>query len=418
MKSRVIPGLVTGLLGCGQPAAQLVESASVRDSAGIQIVEHPAGYETTLPKWVAADPPAVEIGGRDEEPGQDLHLVRGAARLQDGRIVVVNGGTAELRFFDGTGKYLFAAGRQGNGPGEFAYLALIQRMKGDTLFAIDGQLRRGSLFAPSGEFIRSMPTDLGPHLSPSEGGSLNRGYVAGNALLSTGKLLGGSNVFPEMKETSGPVHRLPFAIVFLDPDSSKVDTIAVVPGTETYPAVGYESGHSFPTIRSLEFARQTVYVTDGEKIYVGTNEPDGVRVYDVNGKLLRIIRTASPPEPVTEEHRQRRAQETLARLERQRASEQIKAEWRKNEENKRYAETFPFYERLLVGSDGSLWVELPRRYRDEAQRYIVYDSTGRAIATVRCPERMRPYEVGPDAIIGMWRDPDEVQHVRVYKVSR
>ena len=41
----------------------------------------------------------------------------------------------------------------------------------------------------------------------------------------------------------------------------------------------------------------------------------------------------------------------------------------------------------------------------------------RAIAMVRCPDRMRPYQVGPQEIIGLWRDPDDVEHVRVYKVN-
>ena len=99
-------------------------------------------------------------------------------------------------------------------------------------------------------------------------------------------------------------------------------------------------------------------------------------------------------------------------------SEQAKTEWRKNEEDARFAEVFPFYERLLVGKEGSLWVELARRAEDEGRRYVVYDSTGRAVATVQSVERVRPYEVGPDRIIGLWRDPDEVNHVRVYRVRR
>jgi hypothetical protein len=69
----------------------------------------------------------------------------------------------------------------------------------------------------------------------------------------------------------------------------------------------------------------------------------------------------------------------LARPERQRA------EWRKNEEDPVFAETFPFYERL-IGTDGSLWVECARRTEDEGCRYVVYDSS--AIATVQCPDRV------------------------------
>ncbi len=193
--------------------------------------------------------------------------------------------------------------------------------------------------------------------------------------------------------------------------------MAVLPGSEVYPSLGSEGGQTFPTIRSLEFGRQTVFTTDGLRIYVGSNETVGIRVYGEDGRLVRIIRSATPAEPVTEDHRAQRRRESAATLDRQRASEQMKAEWRKNQENARYAEVFPFYERLLISTDGNLWVERARRAADEGRRYIVYDSTGRAIATVMCPDRVRPYEVGPTEIIGLWRDPEEVNHVRAYKVS-
>ena len=64
-----------------------------------------------------------------------------------------------------------------------------------------------------------------------------------------------------------------------------------------------------------------------------------------------------------------------------------------------------------------MWLERPRHYDDEGRRFVVYDTTGKAIATVRCADRMRPYQVGPQEIIGLWRDADDVEHVRVYKVN-
>lgn len=381
-------------------------SVVVRDSAGIQIVEHPAGYETTLPTWTVESSPQVDIGAGNG-PGHDLDLVWGAVRLSDGRIVVLNSGTSELRFYDSTGKYLSASGRKGNGPGEFVFPALVDRMAGDTLVVLDGQLGRWSLLAPSGRFVRSTTV-----IRRSE-----RSYVIGSARLSDGRWVAWEYPMREYRETSGPVRRDSFVLVVIGADGTGLDSLVVLPGAEMYPAVGYEGGHEFPTIKSLEFGRETVTVTDGERIFVGSNEPMGIRVFDPSGRLLRAIRSATPPEPVTEEHRKRRAEENVAHLSRQRASEQIKAEWIKNAENARYAKVFPQYERLLVGTDGSLWLERPRRYEDEGRRYVVYDSAGRAIATVNCPERVRPYVVGPDRIIGLWRDPDQVHHVRAYRVS-
>jgi hypothetical protein len=245
-----------------------------------------------------------------------------------------------------------------------------------------------------------------------------RSYVGVVASLSDGRLLGAQNRFSDMRETSGPVRRDPFAVGVIAADGTGFDTLVVAPGSDVFPAVGREGGRSFPTVHSLNFGRTLVLATDGTRIYVGTNEPAGIRVYQPNGRMIRLIRSLSPPEPVTEEHRQQRRRETLAGFERSRASEQIKAEWRQNQEGAKYAAVFPDYERLLVGTDGTLWQERARRAADEGRRYIVYDSTGKAIAAVQCPDRFRPYEVGPTEIIGLWRDSDEVHHVRVYKVTR
>jgi hypothetical protein len=393
--------------GCGGAESPLVDQAGVRDSGGVEIVAYPAGYEAELPVWVVVAEPLVDIGGR-EEPGHDLHQVGGAARLGDGKIVVVNRGSTELRVFDSTGAFLHAIGRRGAGPGEFSSLGTLQRLPGDSLLIFDLSLQRASLFSPSGQFVRSA----------SSMARAERRYVQAVARLSDGRYLGVDNRIRDMRETSGPVRRDPMALVVVDDKSAIQDTLVVIPGYSAYPAVMREAGRDFPSMKELEFGPTSVYVAHGNRIFVGTNEPGGIRVYDADGMLRRIIRSGTPPEVVTAAHREQRMKDKLAGVERQQAPEQYKAEWRKNAEDARFAEVFPYYERFLVGTDGSLWVELPRRAESEGRRYVVYDSAGRGLATVRSVDRVRPYDVGPDFVLGLWRDPDEVNHVRMYRVKK
>jgi len=377
----------------------------VVDSADAQIVTHPAGYEQFLPTWTATKM-VVEIGAGDG-PGHDLDQVRGATRLSDGRIVVANGGSRELRFFDRNGAYLSASGRQGRGPGEFVSLVVLQRLPGDTLAALDGDLRRVSIFSPSGTLVRS--------LAAGYRGERERASATG--VLWNGRMVGGSYPNDFGTVLTGAVERKPFAVVLFGSDGTRLDTVAVVPELERYGTPGHAMRKQFSTIFALQFGRHTVYTTDGTRIYVGTNEPGGIRVYSAEGRLLRLIRSKSPPEPVTARDRERHEREELESFERMRSPEQSKAEWLKDRESVRYADVFPDYERLLIGADGALWQERTPRTLDEGRRYIVYDSTGTAIATVTCPDSFRPYEVGPDEIIGRWRDDDGVNYVRVYRVK-
>jgi hypothetical protein len=374
------------LVGCASERTGPI-AITVRDSAGIEIVEHPGGTESSLPAWSVTE--TIDIGGQDE-PGQDLYKVGGAARLSDGRLVVINRSSGQLRFYDGKGKYLSAAGRLGEGPGEFSsYIASVQVLPYDTLFVIDGQRLRATFMTSSGELIRTIPIS-----SHDE-----KGILTAYGLLLDGRLVAGNWLHVPHNEMDGPVRRDSFAIVLMGQRLGNLDTLVMVPGEEYYPRKGREEGHEFPSIGYPAFGRGTVFETNGRRIVVGSNEPGGIRLYDDKGKLLRIIRTLSLPEPVTEVIRKRKAQD-----------------WTRPEEERRFPAVFGYHERVMLGGEGTIWLERQRRYNDEGRRFVVHDSTGRAIATVRCPDRMRPYQVGPQEIIGLWRDPDDVEHVRVYRV--
>lgn len=387
------------LAGCAgeKTSPQAIE---VRDSAGIQIVQHPAGYEATLPVWTVGNTPALDIG---TEPGEELHRVGGAARLSDGRIVVINRGTGELRLFDSAGRRTQTIGKLGEGPGEFSnFIQSVQVLAGDTLFVLDGQNRRASWFSPTGSLLRTASV-----------GSLDESHMISVLALVADRLLASDYHHVPMRETDGPVRRDSFAIVLMRPGDRTLDTVIVVPSQEVYPSLGSEGGQEFPTIRSLQFGRTTDFSTNGTHFVVGTNEPGGIRIFDTQKRLMRLVRSATADEPITDEIRKQREQEELARF--QRAPEQMKAAWMKY---LRFASVLPQHERVLLGTDGSVWLERARHYADEGRRFVVYDTTGKAIATVRCPDRMRPYQVGPREIIGLWRDPDDVEHVRVYAVVR
>ena len=89
----------------------------VRDSAGVRIVEHPSDF--AAPSWLISETPTIDIGSGDGDSSTLLYQVEGTHRLSDGRIVVANRSSHELRYYDAEGNYLHSAGRQGEGPGEF-----------------------------------------------------------------------------------------------------------------------------------------------------------------------------------------------------------------------------------------------------------------------------------------------------------
>lgn len=87
-------------------------SYSVRDSAGVQIVSVD-GLDRPGAVWRLAPSPEVVVGVLQGSPLEQLFEVRDAAMLPDGRMVVANSGTFELRFFGSQGDHLDSLGGRG-----------------------------------------------------------------------------------------------------------------------------------------------------------------------------------------------------------------------------------------------------------------------------------------------------------------
>ena len=100
--------------------------------------------------WELSGNPVVEIGVREGEDEYQLHRVRGSVRLEDGRLVVLNAGSQQLRYYDSAGRFLGAVGGRGEGPGEFRSPAGLRRTEDGGLQVWDGGLMRVSVFEADG----------------------------------------------------------------------------------------------------------------------------------------------------------------------------------------------------------------------------------------------------------------------------
>ena len=168
-----------GLAGCGQEAAQAAQSFQVRDSAGVTIYVNSAGEWTEATAWTLSSDPILTIGEFDGPEEYLLYRARGARRLSNGNILIANGGTNELRFYDPNGIHLQSVGREGDGPGEFRRMREPWPLGSDSIAIWDSRSARLSVFDVDGEFGRSFRLDPIPDaLRP---GPL--GILADNSLL-------------------------------------------------------------------------------------------------------------------------------------------------------------------------------------------------------------------------------------------
>lgn len=113
-------------------------------------------------RLVAQRPAALRIGTADGSEAEQFYRIRGVVRLEDGSIVVGDGGSSQLRFFDPHGKHIRSAGRAGSGPGEFRELLWLSGTAADTLVAWDVGSRRIVVYDRHGNFARSYAVPADP----------------------------------------------------------------------------------------------------------------------------------------------------------------------------------------------------------------------------------------------------------------
>ena len=148
-------------IACADMGSVAVDSVR-RDSAGVEIVENPGAVWTDATAWRLSDEPRLRIGTFDGAPELQLYQVAAGLLLDDGRVVVANSGSQELRFYTPGGQHLVSHGGDGEGPGEFRTISRAQRLGGDTIRVYDFRTRRLFDLTPEG-FIASIT------LRPPEG---------------------------------------------------------------------------------------------------------------------------------------------------------------------------------------------------------------------------------------------------------
>ena len=141
----------------GDPAPVPPEGSApgfeILDTAGVEIVENARPPTDSRLGWRVGAQPALSIG---EVDGPDPYLldISDVLRLPDGRIIVADRASRELRAFDTLRVHLATWGGSGEGPGEFTSLVHVDPWPGDSLVARWSQGNRLTVFDSQGNYGR------------------------------------------------------------------------------------------------------------------------------------------------------------------------------------------------------------------------------------------------------------------------
>ena len=385
-----------GLGGCTEGSVE--SSVIVHDSAGVVVVESRAAAWAGDTGWQLSESPFLEIGTDEGSPEYQFHMVEGALRLDDGRVVVADGGSSEIRFFDSSGQFQSKSGGKGDAPGEYRMISGLGAGPGDSLWVFDYGNRRFTVLSSDGQPVRTV----------SVGGALS-------AVGAVGRLPGGKFVVkegwgsPRGGAPRSGLTRDPVVVAKFTSDGSSADTLGMFPGREVFVSVedgrGVMSAPLFAHNASAALLHDAVFVGDQERMEVG--------LYSADGELLRLVRVPDldlhiSASDIEEQKRQLLELQPPAR----------RAEARNQLDGMDVPPSRPAYGRLLVGSDGSMWAAEHVRYPFIPRNWTVFGANGRLLGTVVMPDRFTVFQIGFDWVLGVGLDELDVEHVRLYRLLK
>lgn len=401
------------LPGCsaGEGAAPVAE---VRDSAGVRLVDNHGRVWTDETAWKVGAP-LLEVGGLEVDPEYQLYEVVGVSVLSDGRVVVANNGSKELRFYDPEGRFLESVGRDGGGPGEFGRIWSLHRLPGDSLMIWDSGNVRFSIHDGQGRFVRTFKVDASP-------AGIARFPGMDPVVFADGSFLG-LEWMGGMMDASPGIFRDTADYFLFDTGGRDLGAVASFPWIEMYVGkdrVQMRNGREMNRMGRLRFGRETSLSADDSTFWVTSGDSRILRM-DRGGRLLQRVRRADlEPVPVTPDLADLDLELYMAQ-EKTHGHDQAQLDGMKRmREEMPVAEFLPAYRDLLVDGEHHLWARRDPGVDDldAPSVWDIFEASGRFLGSLELPPRFEPFEIGGDYVLGVLKDELDIEHLQLLALTK
>ncbi len=398
--------LLVGLTACGGgdggPSAASHPEPTVRDSAGIRIVENALDG---LPLWTVSPDPLLRIGALEGAEAETLYQVNDIDRLSDGSWLVANGSTEEVRVFDADGGYVRTIGRRGEGPGEFVSLSSVFVLPGDTVAVWDARQRRVSVFDVGGAMHRDVSFEALSEGAVTPFGRLDSGRWgvrrSGREIESPGGGISGRSRNMELHAVT-------------EPDGSGPTVFAEIPGSPGWVV----ASPTFTALRTIPFGAGNAMEVVGDRFVGGLADQPELRLWNARGVEVERWRVLEPPTPLSDEiweAAREREEEQLADGPADAPAQLLEAYsdfWLEVER----PELLPYWGRVRTSSSGDVWLGEYVRRPDEPRRWRVFDASGALVRQVDVPAGFELQWIGEDLMAGVVTDEFDVEYVQVVRL--
>ena len=373
-------------------------SFSVRDSAGVRIVENSSPKTLTAPLHVLSEP-VFRVGWAEGDPAfQELSA---GVLLSDGRVVAAEADGSAIYFFSEDGLLEERVGGTGEGPGEYREILAIHALPGDSLIVQDPSAVRGTVLDSQGDHVRDFR--LPPFSTFEKDGA--RGMVTNRAVgVSADQHL---LFWPYSYAVAGPVSSgwIDGGILKASLEGSSVDTVFSAPFVD-HPASGTENPFRL-------FG--AVAVGAGIALYARSDEPQ-VMWLDQDGAIVQVSRWFSPERPVDDAVWREYAESYLEGLSPE--ADPARAERTLAERKMAANKVLPVFRTFHADAEGNAWLGEYTVPGTPPRRYTVILHDGSLLGWVDLPSSLTILDITHDRILGVERNQWDVQAIAVYEIKR
>jgi hypothetical protein len=339
------------------------------------------------------DAPFASLGLRGGAPDTLFAGVVGAVRLDGSRTAVADAGSYAIRIFGSNGELTKTVGRNGAGPGEFRFLYWMGLCGPDTLFAVDGALRRATVLRTSDGFV-VRTVALPAWFS----------FDSIVACLEANQLL----VLVDQPRPLGPpgqVTRTPATLVRLDLSRGQVDTLAALAGTEYFFAA------RTPGFVDVPLGSRALATAGGGRVYYAQSTDSTVTSLDMLSGARRTFPHGLPVLKSSSRVWDRAKADRIA----QEPMERHRTLLRAVLSEATAPEQQPAFVAMMADRAERLWLRLPTR--DAATSvWRVFDPSGRHLASVTLSLSLDPLDISDRELLAVHREPDGSESIRIYSL--
>jgi len=340
------------------------------------------------------------VGVVDGDARYQFFEIAAALSVRGDTIVVADGGSQNLRFYDPSGQFVRSVGGAGDGPGEYRRLTSVTVWR-DSLFVYDHDLARMTVLDRHGGMRRSFRLgfdDSRPLQSIL--GVVEPGLVIGEV---------GAVLMPGVE--SG-IRRDSFTVAAYDLAGRHVRPIGRFNGNDQIVLVRTTAGSMSASKRLLPNGRMTFRATSSTRIVVGETDRYEVKQYDADGKLVSQIQQArdevqlSPEEQAGMRRRITAAPDPNQRREAERLIRGMEL-----------PRTRPAYSDLAVATDGRILIRESAAGQDGA-RWTLFDTVGQLRSHIVLPVTARILHLREGTLITVESDDVGVEQVVMYHLGQ